>query len=232
MKRTSLAFLPAMLLSLLLAGIFLLPENPELASPSISDILPEGHTLEGWNGYKVQESEAERKILAADTRFSKARYTSVKRVPWEEQKPAVEVSIVFSGQEMNNSIHRPEVCLPAQGHINVQGQVSELQLADGRTLKMTRLSSKLPTRQERRIDLHYIHYYLFIGNGAMAHSHMGRNIQDILDRCIQGKVQSWAYFQAGTCWAPEIGVTEEEADKRLRKLISELLPGQIKWDEM
>ena len=122
MKRTSLAFLPAMLLSLLLAGIFLLPENPELASPSISDILPEGHTLEGWNGYKVQESEAERKILAADTRFSKARYTPVKRVPWEEQKPAVEVSIVFSGQEMNNSIHRPEVCLPAQGHINVQGQ--------------------------------------------------------------------------------------------------------------
>jgi phosphatidylserine decarboxylase len=133
---------------------------------------------------------------------------------------------------MNNSIHRPEVCLPAQGHINVQGQVSEFQLADGRTLKMTRLSSKLPTRQERRIDLHYIHYYLFIGNGAMAHSHLGRNIQDILDRCIQGKVQSWAYFQAGTCWAPEIGVTEEEADKRLRKLISELLPGQIKWDEM
>lgn len=232
MKKHLSAFLPAALLGVLLACIWLLPEQQQLVTPSISGDLPTGYELSGWDGIKVQESEAERKILAADTRFSKARYTRLQRVPWEQPTPAVEVSIVFSGREMNNSIHRPEVCLPCQGHLNVQGEESTLELTNGNTIKMTRLSSRRPTQNQSCPHQRFIHYYLFIGHGTIDHTHLGRNIQDIADRLLFGKVQSWAYFQAGTWWAPELGISEEEADNRLRKLISELLPRQIDWEKV
>lgn len=232
MKRYIQAFLPSILLGALLACILLLPKNHEMEAPSISGDLPVGLSLLGWRGVKVQESEAERKILASDTQFSKARYTPIPRVPWETTPPAVEVSIVYSGREMNNSIHRPEVCLPCQGHLNLQGQESSLELTNGTPIKLTRLSSKLPVQREGCSHLNFIHYYVFIGHGTINHTHIGRNIQDIMDRLLKGRVQSWAYFQAGTCWAPELGISEEEADKRLRRLMSELLPKQIRWEEM
>ena len=39
-------------------------------------------------------------------------------------------------------------------------------------------------------------------------------------------------LQAGTCWAPALGITEEEADQKIRNLISELLPGQVDWQKL
>ena len=153
MKKNLTAFLPAALLGILLACIGLLPKQQGLTEPSISADLPLEYELSGWDGDKVQESKAERKILAADTRFSKAKYTLLQRVPWERLTPAVEVSIVYSGREMNNSIHRPEVCLPSQGHLNVQGKECTLELANGKIIKMTRLSSKLPIQNVLRAVL-------------------------------------------------------------------------------
>ncbi len=232
MNKLIRAFLPPALAGLLIASIFALPQRYEMSTPSISGDFPLEYELAGWHGVKRQESEAERKILAADTRFSKAQYTLLKRVPWESDSPPVEISIVFSGRELNNSIHRPEVCLPSQGHLNLQGQESELELANGESIQLTRLSSHRPLQNQKISQLRYIHYYLFVGDGVMTHTHLNRNLRDILDRCLQGKVQSWAYFQAGTWWSPELGISEEDADRRLRKLIAELLPRQIDWKKM
>lgn len=229
MNKNLKALLPPALTITLLCGAFFIPQPQNLLESRLQPDMPLGYGLLGWKGVKTQESEQERQILAADTRFSKARYTRLSRVPWEKQSPAVEVSIVYSGQDMNSSIHRPERCLPAQGHMDVQGTKSEITLADGKVVKLTRLSSRIPMPEHRELRLHFIHYYLFVGNKSIHHTHMGRTLQDILDRVLLGQVQQWAYFQAGTCWAPELGISEEEADHRLRLLISELLPRQIDW---
>ncbi len=229
MKSLFKAFLPPVVTILILSCVWILPRQNELLESRLLPDMPLGYSLPGWKGVKTQESEQERQILAADTRFSKARYTRLSRVPWEKQSPAVEVSIVYSGQDMNNSIHRPERCLPAQGHLDVRGRESEITLADGRVVKLTRLSSRVPMPEQKGARLHFIHYYLFVGNKSIHHTHMARNLRDIMDRIAIGQVQQWAYFQAGTCWAPELGISEEEADHRLRLLISELLPRQIDW---
>ncbi len=230
MKSIIRAMLPPLVgAMLILGGTLLLPQAPKMLESCVSPDLPTGYSLLGWQGIKTQESEQERAILAQDTRFSKARYTQVARVPWEKPTPTVDVSIVYSGQDINHSIHRPERCLPAQGHMDVQGTESELTLADGRVIKLTRLDSRIPMPEHKEIRLHFIHYYFFIGRHSIHHTHMGRTIQDMADRVFRGETQSWAYFQAGTCWAPEIGVSKEEADKRLRTLISDLLPRQIDW---
>lgn len=227
------AWLPPSLLALLLGSVFILPRHEALVESSISPDLPVDGELLGWLGTKIQESEVERTSLAADTRFSKARYTRPQRVFWEQEKPPVEVSIVYSGSDMNSSIHRPERCLPSQGHVNLQTSESEITLTDGRTISVTRLTSRVPLpNREDNLTLNFVSYYVFIGHGTMRHTHIGRTLQDMYDRVAKGYVQRWAYFQANSYWAPELNLTEEEADKRVRTLVSELLPGQIDWNEM
>ena len=233
MKQLTRAWLPPALLALLLSSVFILPREEQLMESSISPDLPVSFDLPGWQGTKIQESEVERTSLAADTRFSKAQYTQPRRVFWEKETPAVEVSIVYSGSDMNSSIHRPERCLPSQGHVNLQTSTSELRLADGRTITLTRLTSRVPLpNRDDGLTLNFVSYYVFIGHGTMHHTHIGRTLQDMYDRVTRGYVQRWAYFQASSYWAPELNLTEEETDKRVRALISELLPTQINWDEM
>ena len=231
MKRLFKAFLPVIVAAGILAYPMVTSQQPTRVESSISPDMPVGLELTGWRGKKTQESDLERKILAEDTRFSKAVYTQLPRVPWERESPPVQVSIVYSGNDLNNSIHRPEVCLPAQGHLNVQGTESSLQLRNGKSILLTRLSSSTPVPQNPKLRLQHIHYYVFVGGNTLLHTHIARNLQDIAYR-LQGKVQSWAYFQAGTYWAPELGISEEDADGRLRKLISELLPRQIDWEQV
>ena len=233
MKQLTRAWLPPALLALLLSAVFILPRQEQLMESSISPDLPVSFDLPGWQGTKIQESEVERTSLAADTRFSKAQYTQPRRVFWEKETPAVEVSIVYSGSDMNSSIHRPERCLPSQGHVNLQTSTSELRLADGRTITLTRLTSRVPLpNRDDGLTLNFVSYYVFIGHGTMHHTHLGRTLQDMYDRVTRGYVQRWAYFQANSYWAPELNLTEEETDKRVRTLISELLPKQINWSEM
>ena len=224
------ALLPPVLVAVILSSVFILPREESLVESSISPDLPLGTDLSGWQGSKIQESEHERRVLAEDTRFSKATYSRISRVPWEKSLPPVEISIVYSGADMNSSIHRPERCLPSQGHLNLRGSSDEITLADGRKLDITRLTSQVQLPDKQTIN--FINYYVFIGHGTIHHSHLGRTAQDIYDRVAKGYVQRWAYFQAGSYWAPELGITEDEADKHIRALISDLLPGQINWQEM
>ena len=233
MKTLLRAWLPPVLLAALLGCVFILPRHEALVESSISPELPLGFDLPGWQGTKLQESEVERTSLAADTRFSKAQYTQPRRVFWEQEKPAVEVSIVYSGSDMNSSIHRPERCLPSQGHVNLQSRESEITLTDGRTISITRLTSRVPLPDRKDgLTLNFISYYVFIGHGTMRHTHIGRTLQDMYDRVAKGYVQRWAYFQASSYWAPELQLTEEETDKRIRTLISDLLPTQVDWSQM
>ena len=233
MKQLTRAWLPPALLALLLSSVFILPRQEQLMESSISPDLPVSFDLPGWQGTKIQESEVERTSLAADTRFSKAQYTRLRRVFWEKETPPVEVSIVYSGSDMNSSIHRPERCLPSQGHVNLLTSASELRLEDGRTITLTRLTSRVPLpNRDDGLTLNFISYYVFIGHGTMHHTHIGRTLQDMYDRVTRGYVQRWAYFQANSYWAPELNLTEEETDKRVRALISELLPKQVNWSEM
>lgn len=232
-KQTLLALLPPALLTIILSSVFILPRHEALVESSISPELPVGFKLPGWYGKKVQESEVERTSLAADTRFSKAQYNQPRQSLWDEEKPPVEVSIVYSGSDMNSSIHRPERCLPSQGHIDLRTSNSEIPLADGRTVAFTRLTSRVPLpNRDDGLTLRFVSYYVFIGHGTMHHTHLGRTFQDMYDRVAKGYVQRWAYLQVNSYWAPELKLTEEETDQRVRSVIAELLPSQVDWSKM
>lgn len=226
------AFAPAIVLGGLLSLAFLIPQTAELQSSSMTMELPLRFDLPGWYGIRRQETPAERATLASDTLFSKADYQLLENDISEELLPDVHVSLVFSGNDMNQSIHRPELCLPGQGHLDLTGSDACFQLENGREVRMTRLTSFKRNAENPQNKVNYIHYYTFVGKGNLCHSHMQRMIYDIRDRTLQGKVQRWAYFQIGTYWAPHMHISREDAEKLLQKLIVQLLPRIINWDEM
>ena len=230
MKALIRRTLPPVLLGLILCLIPLMPQGTDLLPSAANPELPLDYDLPGWYGVKTQESEKERSMLADDTKFSKAIYNHINPFTYEKEEPPVNVSFVYSGSDLNNSIHRPERCLPAQGHLNLSGRDEELTLADGRKLTLRRLSSNTLIDNKAGHNIYHIHYYVFVGSDTVCSSHLVRTWRDIWDRMVTGRVQRWAYIQIGTHWGEEVGITEQQAESHLRALIRDLVPRQIDWN--
>ncbi len=232
MKRLLLSLLPALFMGLVLWGSYALPRQQEFLESALSPELPLGHDLPGWYGQRTQESAAERQVLAPDTRFSKGMYVKRRASADAPLNPYMSLSLIFSGNDMNHSIHRPEGCLPAQGHLSLTSRSETLRLEDGREITFTRLASLMRDEESEGGFLHYIHYYVFVGHSTILHNHLARVFTDICDRATSGRVQRWAYFQAGTQWGGRSGFSEQEADSQLREFISLIFPNLIDWQSL
>ena len=230
MKIRLIHILPPLVACLLLSLIPLMPEEVTLLPSAANPDLPLNYDLSGWHGTKTQESEKERILLSADTKFSKAIYRYVNPISYTHEEPAINVSFVYSGSDLNESIHRPERCLPAQGHLDLSGRDEKLTLSDGQELTFRRLSSRTLIDNKAGQHIYHIHYYVFVGSDIICSSHLVRTAKDIWDRITTGRVQRWAYIQIGTQWGKELGITEQQAENHLRSLIRDLVPGQIDWN--
>ena len=239
LKKIFLTFLPVLVLVSLLSFTMLESSNADLQPAAINPDVPVGYNIPGWVGQKTQESEAERHILAKDTIFSKALYRRC-RIPSfgsspEYHGPTVSVSIVYSGYDLNNSIHRPERCLPAQGHQGLRIREVVLQVTppgatEPRNITCKEIKSFTLTGSTEEECLQHVHYYFFIGNDRLCHSHLDRTLLDIWDRLVKGKTQSWAYLQVGSYWGGETGFDEQTAEEAAQEIISEIAGRQINWD--
>lgn len=235
--RTLKIILLPFLLAVMLGGIYLMPRKGEVLDSSISMELPTGMRPDGWHGIRRQESEEERNILAADTEFSKADYVQDTPIDLEDSdtEPALcRVSIVKSGHDLNNSIHRPERCLPAQGHFNLTGSTVQIPIEGHGLITMTKLKSQqnVAPDQKKPVILDSMHYYVFIGHGYMTEDHLKRTLKDMQDRVLYGVDQRWCYFQISTAYGELVKLPEEEARKQTERLISQLLFRLVKWNEL
>lgn len=236
MKKTFLLYLPVILFIGLLIGTILTQNITRLENASLTLQYPLNAHLSGWTGTPKQESAGERAILANDTEFSKMEYVQDTTDNILSTSPPIQVqtSIVLSGQDMNNSIHRPEGCLPAQGHFDLTSTEKTIILKNGKELKLTQLH----TKQNVSPDKHHpnivncVHYYVFIGNKQLTNNHIQRMLLDLSDRLLLGKVQRWGYFQTSTPYGHLLNITEEQAEQSTENLISQLLSQLILWDEI
>lgn len=242
-KSVIKAMLPPVVLACLLGSVFLVPMNPEMLKSAISPDLPYGADLEGWHGVKTQAGEKERAVLAKDTKFSKGVYRrctyalpdmptlggSESTQDMYAYGPSVSVSIVYSGSDMNASIHRPERCLPTQGHQELRHSTVDMRLPNGRIVSLSKLNSLTINDLSRGDVLRHIHYYVFIGHNTVTSSHLTRMLHDIYERIVKGTTQSWAYLQIGSYWGGDTGITEQDADEAVLELMGRLLERQIDW---
>lgn len=223
-----------------LGSIYLLPSAGAVAPSAIRMQLPQDY--EGWIFQHQEPSEKEIGTLAKDTEFSKAN--CFRRRPFESLPNGspnfdrVDLSIVLSGADINNSIHRPERCMPAQGHTNLVGSDLPIRLPNGRTLIVRRLTSTqvIPTSEDRKseIEMQCVTYYFFVGHDRIAHGHYERTFFDMKDRLIRGMDQRWAYVTVSMWvgkmpWNPDMEITEAEADKKVTEFVGKFAMEQIDW---
>ena len=215
--------------AVLLAGfgsVFLLPHSSKVSPAGIGMTLP--NVIGTWFGDDAAVTQKERETLAKDTQFARKVYTG----PEGDQ---IFASIVLSGDDMTNSIHRPERCLPAQGWQVRASSKRAIQLPNGNPFEVTRLrnAQTLETPDKRRIEVTNLNYYWFIGYRDMTASHLKRTEIDIRDRILLGQSQRWAYVTIAAnvskgIWRPER--TEEETTTMLEKFMQELAPRLQKPD--
>jgi hypothetical protein len=232
--------LPALLAGLL-ATIHLLPEAGEMAVSAVSMELPDQSG--DWLMRAVPVSEEEQKILADDTAFAKAICLSPRRGEIDLASgmaipDRVDLSIVLSGHDLNNSIHRPERCMPSQGHVIGDSTSVTIDMPNGRKIPARRLLSvqSLPTNETRTEYVSYncVTYYFFVGHHRITHDHIKRTLWDMRDRLLLGMDQRWAYVSVSMWYGKvpwiENEVTLEEADEKLRRFLAEFGEEQIDWD--
>jgi hypothetical protein len=235
-------FLP-LVLGCALGAVYVLPQAGKTAPSAVKMELP-GSTG-GWSFEKIPASEDEIKTLSGDTEFSKA--VCLRPRPGEVNLDGylipdrVDLSIVLSGHDLNNSIHRPERCMPAQGHAITDSRNVILKLGNGREFEAKRLRSvqtlKRPGDQKVVAQFNCVTYYFFVGHDRITHDHLERTLIDMKDRLVHGRDQRWAYVSASMWfgripWIEDKEVSETEADEKLRKFLTGFAANQIDWDQV
>jgi hypothetical protein len=230
------------LLGVLLGAVYVLPERGKVAESAIRMDLP--LTLGEWRGKKVAVSQHELDILDPHTKFAKADYfrsRSVLPLPGGYRDfDRINVSVVLSGYDINNSIHRPERCLPAQGHTIYSSTDLVIDLPNGRKLPMRCLRTKQRIRLREDSDeivvVDSLLFYFFVGHDRVTNDHYARTFIDMRDRIFKGQDQRWAYVTLATTtgevpWSPR-NVSPKEAETMLTEFCKQLAMRVIDWDQV
>lgn len=222
MTTKKLILLQALLL-LGFSSVFLMAHAPNSQPVGISLSLPD--SLGEWDGAVAAVSEMERAGLGLDTEFARKSYRN-------GRGDEIYVSIVLSGQDMNNSIHRPERCLPAQGWTVADSSTVAIPLdpAGREKLLATRLHNYrqfAPSPDAPPRNIYNLNYYWFVGYHHVTPSHFERAFLDIKDRLLSGTSQRWAYVTVAATITDNLtkfGRSEKETDEMLQAFIARITP--------
>lgn len=138
-------------------------------------------------GIDKDVSEAEKVILPKDTQFAKKEYT-------DGLGEIVNSQIVLAGAD-KSSIHRPEYCLPGQGWNIKATEVIPVELKNGKTLEITKLTIARPVDVAPNVRKELTSYYLywFVGKNFSTPSHLQRQLHTTWDRVVHHVNHRWAY---------------------------------------
>lgn len=178
-----------------------------------------------FTGKEEQPSEGERYVLPKDTEITKKLYK-------DESGNLVNAQIVLAGAE-KRSIHRPELCLPAQGWSINRREVVPVTLRNGKSLAVMVDVISRPVEIAPGITkpLTSLYCYWFVGKGVSTPSHLMRLLLTSWDRVVHRKNHRWAYVAVS---APVLkgfkpdGKNESETQNMLSEFIGGIVPAVMK----
>lgn len=216
------------LVVVLMAGITLYACHEGGTSKSVSESgilmnLPD--QLLGMLGTPMTPSEGEKAILPKDTEIAKMQY---KGYPTD----ILSAQIVLAGGE-KRSIHRPEICLPAQGWTIEGSSVIPVELSNGHIIHVMRLTASRPIllNSGAKTQLKNVFYYWFVGHGVTTPYHLQRILMTNFDMVFHNTNHRWAYVVIS---APVLdglvpgGKNIGQTDDMMKKAVSELAPKIMK----
>ena len=204
-----------------LSGVFLIPQKTTLGPAGIGMTLPD--RVGRWTGENVPVSKEELAGLAEDTKFARKWFTN----PAGDR---IYVSVVLSGADMGNSIHRPERCLAAQGWTVERSRRVQVPQEGKGPLEVTALKDVRQWRASEKspvVPITNLNYYWFIGSHDITASHWQRTFIDVRDRVLHGENQRWAYVTVAAYVTDNMqaaGRNEEETTRIVEDFIAEIVP--------
>jgi EpsI family protein len=178
-----------------------------------------------FSGRDQAVSEGEKYVLPKDTEIVKKTYT-------DPEGDVLNAQIVLAGAE-KRSIHRPELCLPAQGWSINRRQTIPVTLANGRSITVMADFISRPVEVQPGVTrtLESIYCYWFVGNQVTTSSHAMRLLLTSWDRIIHRKNHRWAYIAVS---APILegfkqgGLDVQGTQEMITNFISEAAPKLMK----
>lgn len=157
-------------------------------------------------------SLAERTILPKDTVIRKKQYVHA-------SGESMFVTIVLSGAEQK-SLHRPQQCLPAQGHVIEANRPFNVELPERDPLEVALLDLRRSGNRSdgRATHQRSLYAYWFVGGGRETSSHLERLYWMSKDRILRGVAPRWAYVTVST--SSDSGSADEV--QRLGRFIADL----------
>ena len=146
--------------------------------------------LQGFTSEPLPPSESELSILPADTRIEKRLYTAPDG-HWYQ------VTVVVGGVS-KSSIHRPELCLPAQGFLMTAPRTMEAGGVVWRTLTLD--------GGVERPSLGFA-YTFYNQEGYRTASHTARIFRDVWDRSVLNRIDRWVMVTVNTSRVDSAGVS-------------------------
>ena len=145
--------------------------------------------MPGFSSEILEPSEAELTVLPSDTIIEKRRYVA-------DSGDWMVVSLVVGGKS-KSSIHRPELCLPAQG---LQMERPRTRSVAGRDWRFIDLASKdSPTFG--------FAYTFFNQDGFRTASHVSRIFRDVVDRSVLNRIDRWAMVTVNASRSDDAGLS-------------------------
>jgi hypothetical protein len=175
----------------------------------------------GLTGENGEISEAEHTILPKDTEFARKSYLDY------ATHTQILCSIVLSGAAQQ-SIHRPEVCLIAQGW-TISGQEDiAIPLQSGHTLTVRNLTIKRDINTNGHpVTLTEYNMYWFVGENVTTASHFMRIFLSSWDRIVHNRAHRWAYVTVASLINKNIyphGRDAEQTRAMLVAFIQQIVP--------
>jgi hypothetical protein len=200
------------------ACLWITPETAK-SEPGIKMELP--NTVGKLWGTEQPISESEKAILPEDTGFAKKLYS-------DGLGNDIHCQIVLAGAE-KRSIHRPEICLPGQGWTVKSGEVIPVELGNGRTLRVMKLTVARPVTLQNgeQRELTNLFCYWFVGKDTTTPHHLSRVVKTNLDMLLHNTNHRWAYVIVSSPvlrgFVPG-GKDTAETLAGIKKFIAELAP--------
>jgi len=175
----------------------------------------------GFTGADQPVSESELHLLPKDTAFAKKAYKDL-------GGDQISAQIVLAGGE-KRSIHRPEICLPAQGWNIKTGEAIPITLSNGGTLKVMKLIIARPLEVRPGVYKEFttVFLYWFVGKDMTTPYHWMRLAHANWDRVVHNVNHRWAYVVVS---APVLenftrnGKDEAKTMEMLKAFVAEVAP--------
>ena len=158
---------------------------PDAACGRVFVDVPPGTTCPACGRPLQYMNPAEKYMLPADTGLVRKFYE-------HEGANPLHVSIVLSGND-RSSIHRPQVCMTANGYEIVNETLLRIPLGEGREPLDVMVLDMNRTGSDGRVETIYYAYW-FVGKGRETASHVQRMVWMATDRIFRGVSHRWAYI--------------------------------------